>query len=70
MRRLRFVPDVTTIDFMGRARLWVALSILLTVGSIVLIFTRDSTSASTSGAARWSSPRRRRPRTSAGSARC
>ena len=40
MRRLRFVPDVTTIDFMGRARLWVAFSILMTVGSLVLIFTR------------------------------
>jgi preprotein translocase SecF subunit len=40
MRRLRLVPDVTNIDFMRYTRLWVAISILGIVASIVLVLTR------------------------------
>lgn len=40
MRRLRFVPDHTNIDFMGAARYWVPFSILVTVAAIVLVLVR------------------------------
>lgn len=40
MRRLRLVPDVTSIDFMGHARLWVAISALGVLASVVLVLTR------------------------------
>jgi preprotein translocase SecF subunit len=41
MRYLRLVPDDTKIPFMGTHRIWMAVSLLLLVGSIVLMFTKE-----------------------------
>ena len=40
-RLMRVYRGETTIDFLGRRRLWFAISVFLVVGSIVLLFTKE-----------------------------